>query len=161
MNCLYHINRSPASHYRSPYLLLFLKSWRSFIRLFHTHFTSVISPSVASGRRQFILRICLAKDIVYKRLFSTISSRISSLVVFSDHFIFSILLQQHILNLPKYLIATRSVSYTVQCSKYNIWPISPESSVWLVCQERYFFYWMLLCHVTSRLDFTYTMTISL
>ena len=50
--------RSSASSFSSQYLLLFLKSSRSCVLLFlPISFTSVICPSMASSRRQFLLRI--------------------------------------------------------------------------------------------------------
>ena len=89
---------STASSFSSQYLFLFLKSSRSCVLLLFTPFTSVICPSVASWRRQFLLRIgpiqlaFLWRILFRSVLFSPIRSRTCSLVSFSDHFTFSILL---------------------------------------------------------------------
>ena len=107
-NCSLHLFRSSASSFSSQYLLLFLKSSRSCVRLFPTPFTSVICTSMASWRRQFLLRIWLIQLAFLRRilfrsdLFSPIRSRTCSLVTFSGHFIFSILFRHHISKLSKY-----------------------------------------------------------
>ena len=56
INCRLHLFRSSASSFSSQYLL-FLKPSRSCVLLLPTPFTSVICPSMASWRRQFLLRI--------------------------------------------------------------------------------------------------------
>ena len=107
INCRLHIFLSSASSFSSQYLLLFLKSSRSCVLLLLlTHFTSVIFPSMASWRRQFLLKICQIKlafllRILFRSVFSAVCSKISSLITFSGHFIVSILLQHH-LKLSKY-----------------------------------------------------------
>ena len=120
-----HPFRCSASSFNSHYLLLFLKSSRSCVVL-PTPFTSVICPSMASWRRQFLLRMTdpigfSTKDIICV-LFSPIRSRTCSLVTFSHHFIFSILLQHHISKLSRYFrsifLVSRSLSHIKQCSKH-------------------------------------------
>ena len=94
-----HLFRSTASSFSSQYLLPFLKSSRSCVLLVPTPFTSVICPSTASRRRQFLLRIwpiklTFLRGMLFRSvLFYPIRSRTCSLVTFSDHFIFSILLE--------------------------------------------------------------------
>ena len=90
--------RSLASSFSSQYLLLFLNSSRSCV-LLPTPFTSVICPSMASRRRQFLLRIW-PNQLAFLRwilfigvLFSPTRSITCSLVTYSGHFIFSIFLQ--------------------------------------------------------------------
>ena len=107
MNCRFHLSRSSASSFSSDYLLLFHKSLRSCV-LVATPFISVICPALASWGRQFLLWIWsiqfgFLRRILFRNvLFSPISSRTCSFVTFFDHFIFSILLQQHISKLSKY-----------------------------------------------------------
>ena len=57
INCRFLLFRSSASSFSSQYLLLFLKSSGSCVPLLPTPFTSIICPSMASRRRQFLLRI--------------------------------------------------------------------------------------------------------
>ena len=57
LNCRLHLFRSSASSFSSQYLLLFLKSSKSCVILLPTPFNSIICPSMASWRRQFLLRI--------------------------------------------------------------------------------------------------------
>ena len=120
INCRLHLFRSSASSFSSQYLLLFLKSSRSCVLLLPTPFTFVIYPSMASWRGQFILRIpsiqlTFLRRILFRSvLFCSIWSRTCSLVTFSDHFIFYIILQHHILKLSKYF---RSYFHSVQVSE--------------------------------------------
>ena len=57
INCRLHLFRSSAYSFSSQNLLLFLKSSRSCVLLLPTPFISFICPSMASWRRQFLLRI--------------------------------------------------------------------------------------------------------
>ena len=90
--CCFHLFRPSASSFNSHYLLLFLKSSRSCVLLFPTPFTSIICLSMASWRRQFLVRIWpihlafLCRILFRSVLFSPIRSRTCSLVTFSDHF---------------------------------------------------------------------------
>ena len=136
INCRLHPFRSSASSFSSQYLLLFLKSSKSYV-LLPTPFTSVICPSMASWRRQFLLRIWPIHLAFLRRilfiisvLFSTIRSRICSLVTFSDHLIFSILLQHHISKLSKcfrsnfllfsvYFTSGRTIIYSINLFRKN------------------------------------------
>ena len=104
INCRFHLFQSSASIFSSEYLLLYLKS-SSAILLFSTPFIYIICPSMASWRRQFLLRIwpIFCMQDIRSALFFPICLRTSLLVTFSDHFIFSILFQYHILKLSKYL----------------------------------------------------------
>ena len=108
-NCQFHLSLSSVSSINSKYLLLFLKSSMSCVLILPTPFKSVISPSIASWRRQFLLRICptqlaLLLRILFRSLLnsSAHTRTSSSLVIFSDHFNFSFLLHHHILKLSKY-----------------------------------------------------------
>ena len=56
INHCFHLFRYLASSFSSQHLL-FLKSSRSCVLLLPTPFTSIICPSVASWRRQFLFRI--------------------------------------------------------------------------------------------------------
>ena len=102
INCRLHLFRSSASSFSSQYLLLFLKSSRSCVCILPPLFISIICPSMASWTGQFLLRIWpnqlafQCKILFRSDVFSPIRSRTCSLVTFSDHFIFSILLQHHI-----------------------------------------------------------------
>ena len=115
----FHLFRSSASSFNFQYLLLFLKSSRGCVLLLvlPTPFTFVICPS---WRRQFLLRIrpiqlVFLHTILFRSvLFSPIRSRTCLLVTFSDHCIFSILLQYHIWKLFKYF---RSNFLSVQISE--------------------------------------------
>ena len=70
-------------------------------------FTSIICPSMASQRRNFFSGYDQFDLLFYIGYYLEVSfsicSRTCSLVTFSDHFIFSILLQHHISKLSKYL----------------------------------------------------------
>ena len=87
INCRLHLFRSSASSFSSQYLLLFLKSSRSCVLLLPTPFTSVIRPSMASWKRQFLRRIwpnqlAFLRRILFRSvLFSHIKSRTCSSVV--------------------------------------------------------------------------------
>jgi hypothetical protein len=113
INCSFHIFRSSASSFSSQYILLFLKSWRCCVLFPPTYFTSVICPSMASRRRQFLFRIWPIQLVFLWRIlfrsviFSPISSRTYSLDNFSDNFIFSILHKHLISKLCKYLFYLR------------------------------------------------------
>ena len=102
-NYRFHLFWFSASSFNSQYLLLFLKSSRSCVLFLPTPFTSVVCPS----RRQFLLRIWpiqlafLSRILLFRRVLSPICPRTCSLVTFCDHFIFFILLQQHIFKLSK------------------------------------------------------------
>ena len=96
--CRFHLFQSSASSSSSQYLFLFLKSSRSCV-LLPTPFSSVICPSMTSWRRQLAF---LHRILIRSVLFFPIRSRTCSLVNFSEHFIFYILLQHHISNLSKY-----------------------------------------------------------
>ena len=108
INCHFYLFWSSAFSFSSQYLLLLFKS-RSCVFLL-TPFNSVICSSMALWRRQFVLRIWpiqlafLCRILFRSVLFSPVRvhSRTSSLVIFSDHFIFSILFQHHISKLSKY-----------------------------------------------------------
>ena len=108
IKCRFHLFRSSASSFSSQYLLLFPNSSRNWVLLIPIHFTSVICPSLASWRRQFLLRIwriqlTFLRSILFKSVpFSSTYSTFCSLVTFSGHFIFSILLQHHISKLSEY-----------------------------------------------------------
>ena len=97
-----------ASSFSFQYLLLFLKLSKNFVLLLPIPFTLVIYLSILLWIRQFPLRICLVQLVLLCRIlfrsvvFSSIHSRTSSLVTFSDHIIFSILLQYHSSKLSKY-----------------------------------------------------------
>ena len=115
INCRFHLFRYSASPFSSQYLLFF-KSSRSCVLLFlPTPFTSVIWPSMASWRRQFLLRIWLKSVLFYP-----IHSRTSSLVSFSEQCIFSFLLRHYISNLSKYF-----------CSNFLSVQISEPQFIWL------------------------------
>ena len=106
-NCRLHLFRFSASSFSSQYLLLFLKSSRSFVLLLPTLFTSVICPSMASWRQFFLIirpiQLAFLCRILFRRvLFFPVCSRTSSIVHFSVYFIFSILLQHQISKLSKY-----------------------------------------------------------
>jgi hypothetical protein len=111
---------SSTSSFSFQYLLVFLKSSRSFVLLLPIHFTSVMSPLMASWTRQFLLRIWptqlnfLRRILFRSSLFSSTRSRTSSLVTFSSHFSSSILLQYHVSKLFKYI---RSNFHSVQVSE--------------------------------------------
>ena len=94
INCRLHLFLSSASSFSSQYLLLFLKSSRSCVLLLPTPFISVICPSMASWRRQFLLRIWPCNWLSYAGYYleasSSVHSRSCSLVTFSDHFTFSL-----------------------------------------------------------------------
>ena len=91
INCHLHLFRSSASSFSSQYLLLFLRSSRSCVLVLPTPFTSVLCPSMASRRRQFLLTIWpiqlafLLTILFIIILFSPIRSINDSLVTFSDH----------------------------------------------------------------------------
>ena len=120
VHCRLHLFRSSASSFSSQYLLLFLKPSRSCVVLLPTPFTSVIFPSMPSWRRQFLLRIWAIQFTFLRRilfrsvLFSPIRSRTGSLVTFSDHFIFSVFLQNYLSKPSKYF---RSNFLSVQISE--------------------------------------------
>jgi hypothetical protein len=120
INCRFHLFRSSAFFFSSQYLLLFLKSCRSCVLLIPTPFISVICPSIVSWRRQFLLKIwpiqlAFLRRILFRSVFFYPKrSRTCSLVTFSDHFIFFILLQHHISKLFKYF---RSNFLSVQVSE--------------------------------------------
>ena len=86
----------------------FFKLSRKCVLILPNPFTSVICPSMASWRRQFLLRICpiqlafLRRILFRSVLFSPIRSIISSLVTFSDHFSFCTLFQNYISKLSMY-----------------------------------------------------------
>ena len=107
------------------HLLLFLKSSNSCVLLLlSTPFTSVIIHSMASWRRQFLLRIWSTQLVFRQGYYLEMSSSLlTSLVTFSDHFIFSIFLQHHISKFSKYFrsnfLMPRSLSNMKQCSKHN------------------------------------------
>ena len=65
-----HIFQSSASSISSQYLHLLIKSSRSCVLLLPTLFISVICPSMASWRRQFLLRI-LIQDIIREPLWTS------------------------------------------------------------------------------------------
>ena len=128
INCRLHLFRSSASSFSSQYLLLFLKSSWSCVLLLPTPFTSVICPSMASWRKQFLLRIWPIQLTFLRRLLfrSVLSYTVKN---FSDHFIFSILLQNHISKLSKYFRSNfswinlnnfKSNIYTCKCIFLNI-----------------------------------------
>ena len=108
--------RSSASSFSSQYLFLFLRSSRSCVLLLPTPFTPVICPSMASWRRQFLLRIWTIQLAFLRRILfiSVLLFPICSLVTSSGHFIFSIPLQHHISELSKYF---RTNFLSVQVSK--------------------------------------------
>ena len=87
---------SSASSFNPHHLLLLLKSSRSCVLSHPTPFTSSTCPSMTSWRRQFLLRIWLIQLTFQHRilfrsfLFFPIRTRTCSLVILSDHFIFSI-----------------------------------------------------------------------
>ena len=89
INCRLHLFRSSAYSFSSQYLLLSLKSSRICVILLPTPLTSVIRPSMASCRRQFLLRIwpiqlAFLRRIFFRSvLFSPIRSRTCSLVTLS------------------------------------------------------------------------------
>ena len=149
INCRLHLFRSSASSFTSQYLLLFFKSSTSSVPLLPIPFTSVISPSMASWRRQFLLRIWpiqldfLRRILFISVLFSHIRSRTCSLVTFSDHFIFSILLQYHVSKLSKYF---RSNSRE-NCSFNLFLKISRRWFHLLILQ---IFEWALTCMPVDR-----------
>ena len=125
----FHLFGPSAFSFISQYLL-FLKSSRSCVvavLLLPTPFIFVIFPSLASWRRQFVLKIWpiqlafLRRILFISVLFSPISSRTCSLVTSSDHFIFCILLQQHNSKLYKhfrsYFLSVQPSSHIRQWSK--------------------------------------------
>ena len=114
LSFLFFPSSAPSSS--SQYLLLFLESPRSCVVLLPTPFTSTICPSMTSCRRHFLLRIWsiqlafLRKSVLFYRIRSTNYS----FVVFSDHFIFTVLLHHHISKDSKYF---RSNVLNVQVSE--------------------------------------------
>ena len=68
INCRFLPFRSSASFFSSQYLLLFLKSSRSSVLLLPTPFTSVICPSMAPWRRQFLLKIWSIQLAILRRI---------------------------------------------------------------------------------------------
>ena len=106
----FHLFRSSASSFSSQYLLLFLKSSRIclLLLLLPTAFNSVICSSMASWKRQFLLRILptqlafLHRTFFRSVIYSYIHWRTGSLFTFSYHFIFSILIHHHISKFSKY-----------------------------------------------------------
>ena len=101
INCCFQLIRSSTFSFISQYPHLLLKLSISCDLLLPTPFTSIICPSMAWWRRQFILRIrkkqwtFLSSILFINVFFSTNNLGTSSLVNFSDHFIFCILLQNH------------------------------------------------------------------
>ena len=126
VNCRLHPFRSSASSFSSQYLLLFLKSSRICVLFLPTPFASVMK---ASWKRQFLLRIWPIQLLFLRRILfrcvlsSPIRSRTCSLVTFSDHFIFSILLHTTFQSSPDtfapIFLVSRSLSRVKQCSKHN------------------------------------------
>jgi hypothetical protein len=103
INCHFHLFQSSASSFSSQYLLLFLKSSRSYF-LLHIPFTYII---------------CLLRSV----LFSPIRSRACSLVTFSDHFYLLYSPQvphfKALQILPLQFLVSRSLSHIKKCSKPN------------------------------------------
>ena len=101
INCRLHLFRTSASFFSSKYLL-FLKSSRSCVLLLPTPFTFVICLPIASRRTQFLLRkwpiqLGFLSRILYRRFpLLSYSLRTCSLVTFSEHFTFPVLLQHRI-----------------------------------------------------------------
>ena len=96
MNCRFHLFRSSASSFNSKYLLLFLKLSRSCIPPLPTPLTSVICPSMASWRRQFLriwsIQLAFLRKILFRIfLFSPIRTRTSlyTLTILSSPFSYS------------------------------------------------------------------------
>ena len=83
----FHLSRSSASSFSPQYLLLLLTSRSSVLLLLPTPFTSVICPSMASWRKQFLLKMrpiqlaFLSRILLKNVLFSPISSRSRQLLV--------------------------------------------------------------------------------
>ena len=108
--CFHLFFRFSSSSFSFQYFLLFFRSSRSYVLLLllPTPSTFVICPSIASRRRQFLLRIwpilmTLLRRILFRSFrFPPIRSRTCSLVTFSYHFIFFILFQHYISNIFKY-----------------------------------------------------------
>ena len=115
-----HLFQSFSCFISSQYLLLFLKSSRGCIHLFPTPFSSVICPSMAPWRRQFLLKIWPIQLSFQRKIWfrSALSfpkrSRTCSLATYSGHCIFSILFQHRISKLSKYF---RSNFLSVQVSE--------------------------------------------
>ena len=114
----------------SQYLRLFLKSSRSCVlHLLSTPFTSVICPSMASRRRQFLLNIwpiqlaVLCKILFRSALFSPIRSNTCSLVTllwpfYRSHSPPAPQSSPHT-SAPNFLVS-RFLIHTVQSFKHNI-----------------------------------------
>ena len=74
INCRHHLFRSSASSFSAQYILLFLKSCKTYVLLLPTPFTSVICTSMASWRRQFVLRIWQSNWLFYVGYYLEVSS---------------------------------------------------------------------------------------
>ena len=110
INYLFHFFLCLASPFSSQCLVLLLKLSRIcalLLLLLPFHVTSFVCPSLASGRRWFLRRICpIQLTFIPRILFKSVSSFLTSFFVnFSGYFIFSTLLQHHIFKLFKYLCA--------------------------------------------------------
>ena len=122
--------RFSASSFSSQYLLLFLKSSRNcvVVLLLPTPFTSVVYPSVASWRKQFLLRIWPIQLVFRLRvlfrsvLFSPIGllvHKLLSLAILSSPFSSCTTFQSSPNTSAPIFLVSRSLSHIKQCSKYN------------------------------------------
>ena len=146
INCRLHLFRSSASSFSSQYLLLCLISPKSYVLLLPTPFTSVICSSMASWRKQFLLRIWpfqlafLHRILFISVVFSPIRSRTSSVTFsilpspFSSRTAFP---SSQNASAPIFLVP-RSLSHKMQYSKFYTWSISSWVQC-LVCLSRVIF----------------------